>query len=366
VDGELAFVLDALHDALLMIDRDRRIVRSNRAARELLGTGIDGQALSAVLRHPAIDEAVTDVIHGGGRNVDFALRLPVRHDFRAQIEPLPSAADGAATIVLVLHDLTEEKRTERMRADFVANASHEIRTPLTSLVGFIETLKGPARDDPGATAHFLDIMEDQAMRMKRLVEDLLSLSRIEMNEHTRPTGRVDLAKALYSVRDSAGHEADEKGMTIEIAVPIRMPAIVGDTDEVIQLFQNLIGNAIKYGSPGTAIEIDVRIDATPPPDVRWPMGQGAVAVAVRDHGEGIAPEHLPRLTERFYRVDTARSRRMGGTGLGLAIVKHVISRHRGALDIQSKVGKGSVFTTYWPVPEEAVQPGRTRDDASAD
>ncbi len=238
---------------------------------------------------------------------------------------------------MTLHDLTASKRSEQMRADFVANASHELRTPLATLLGFIETLRGPARDDREAQDRFLAIMHEQASRMARLIEDLLSLSRIEMNEHVPPTGRANLRHVLGSVAATLELRAKARGIHIVLDLADGLPEALGEPDELAQVFQNLFDNAIKYGHEGSAIEVSARLE-------RRGAAAPLIAIAVRDHGEGIRREHLPRLTERFYRVDTARSRAMGGTGLGLAIVKHIVNRHRGRLDIASELGEGSVFT----------------------
>ena len=232
-----------------------------------------------------------------------------------------------------------------MRADFIANASHELRTPLTTLTGFIETLRGPAREDAEARERFLAIMHEQAARMIRLVEDLLSLSRIELNEHVMPQGRVALSPLLRHLADTLELRAGKRDMSIRLDLPSDLPEVLGDRDELAQVFQNLVDNGIKYGRAGSEITVAAATG------VRPSYGSDAgdspfVSVAVRDCGEGIAREHLPRLTERFYRVDTARSREMGGTGLGLAIVKHILNRHRGFLDIESTPGTGSVFTVF--------------------
>jgi two-component system phosphate regulon sensor histidine kinase PhoR len=237
----------------------------------------------------------------------------------------------------VLHDTTALRRAERMRADFVANASHELKTPIAGLLGFIETLRGPARDDEVARERFLGIMGEQADRMRRLVDDLLMLSRIEQHEHARPDAEVDLERVLASVMDLLQLKASSRGVALELEIAPELPLALGDADELTIVFQNLIDNAIKYSKPSTAVRVTAKsLDAE------------RLSVAVADEGDGIPPVHLPRLTERFYRVDTARSRQLGGTGLGLAIVKHVVNRHRGRLDIQSTPGKGSVFSVTLP------------------
>ncbi len=330
-------VLAALPDPMILLDDRRRAVRANAAASEMFASDIVGRDLASTLRHPAVLAAADAVLRGEGeRMVEFALGLPVERQLSARIAPLHAHVAAGAAIV-TLHDLTASKRSEQMRADFVANASHELRTPLATLLGFIETLRGPARDDREAHDRFLAIMHEQASRMARLIEDLLSLSRIEMNEHVLPTGRANLRHVLGSVAATLELRAKARGMRIVLDLPEDLPEVVGEPDELAQVFQNLFDNAIKYSHEGSPIEISARID-------RRAAGPPFVAVAVRDHGEGIRREHLPRLTERFYRVDTARSRAMGGTGLGLAIVKHIVNRHRGRLDIASELGEGSVFT----------------------
>jgi two-component system phosphate regulon sensor histidine kinase PhoR len=330
-------VLAALPDPMVLLDERRRVVRANEAADGMFGGEFLGRDLASRLRHPAVLAAVDAVLRGEGeRVVEFALGLPVERQLSARIAPLgPHVTAGA--VIVTLHDLTASKRSEQMRADFVANASHELRTPLATLLGFIETLQGPARDDRQARDRFLGIMHEQASRMARLIDDLLSLSRIEMNEHVLPTGRANLRHVLGSVAATLELRAKARGMQIAVRLPDELPEAVGEADELAQVFQNLFDNAIKYGREGSLIEVTARVD-------RRGSGPPVVAVAVRDHGEGIRREHLPRLTERFYRVDTARSRAMGGTGLGLAIVKHIVNRHRGRLDIASELGEGSIFT----------------------
>jgi two-component system, OmpR family, phosphate regulon sensor histidine kinase PhoR len=349
--GTAQAVLAALPDPLILLDERRRIVRANTAANELLGMRLVERDLAVALRHPAVLAAADAVLRGeASRIVEFDVTTPVERHLSARLGALsPHTSEGAAA-VLTLHDLTAAKRSERLRADFVANASHELRTPLASLIGFIETLRGPAHDDGAARDHFLAIMAEQSQRMKRLVDDLLSLSRIEMNEHRPPTERVDLGRVLHTVADLLDQRVVARDMRVILDLPPTPAEVLGDADELAQVFQNLLDNAIKYSQPGTPIEVSVR------PSPRFLAGArpgerpAAIAVAVRDHGEGIPREHLPRLTERFYRVDAARSRELGGTGLGLAIVKHIVNRHRGALDIDSELGEGSVFTVHLPLP----------------
>jgi two-component system phosphate regulon sensor histidine kinase PhoR len=339
-------IVDGLPDPLIGVDRQRRIVRTNRAARALLGNVGADRDLSTTLRHPQLLAAIDSLLETGGDGnfaneeqaaVEIVLPGPPELDVIAHVRRLPRAAADGTLALVVLHDTTALRRAERMRADFVANASHELKTPIAGLAGFIETLRGPARDDAAARERFLAIMAEQADRMRRLVDDLLMLSRIEQHEHSRPAAAVDVGRVLRSVHDLLHLKASSRGVALELAVDPLLPKAVGDQDELTMVFQNLVDNAIKYTRPATAVRV-----------VAKPLGGDRLSVAVADEGEGIAAVHLPRLTERFYRVDTARSRQLGGTGLGLAIVKHVVNRHRGRLDIQSAPGKGSVFTVTLP------------------
>ncbi len=333
-------LFDALPDPLVTIDGQSRIVYANAAARELLEgrhgvTELSGRDLSAVIRQPAILGAVEQVLGGTSmRTVEFTFTDRVDQTLEARVEPIRSGTAGAddARALIMMRDVTALRRGEQMRADFVANVSHELRTPLTSLVGFIETLRGPAKGDVEAQDRFLDLMESQSTRMTRIVNDLLSLSRIEMNEHTPPRAEVPLRQIIGTVADLLAPQARSRNVTIELNLEALDRPVIGQPDELTQLFQNLIENAIKYGRTGSQVRVVASVS-------------GLVAsISVIDQGEGIAREHIPRLTERFYRVDTARSRELGGTGLGLAIVKHIANRHRGELTIQSTPGEGSTFT----------------------
>ncbi len=349
--------LDALPGPVLLLNEGHKVVRANRASKNLLGGELAGRDLSAVLRNPDIVAALAEAEHtGAGQDVAFTLQAPVRRDFSARIEPLAEhAADGTA-IVLALVDMTAVRRADQMRADFVANASHEIRTPLATLSGFIETLRGPAKDDAEARGRFLAIMAQHAERMTRLVEDLLSLSRIEMNEHTVPTERVDLPAVLATVAANLEFRATARAATIEQDIAADLPPLTGDAGELIQLFQNLVDNAIKYGREGSTVRICAWHETSGQnEDASGTSEVGDILVSIADEGDGIARQHVPRLTERFYRIDTARSRELGGTGLGLAIVKHIASRHRAALAIESEPGKGSTFTLRFPHTARASQ-----------
>jgi two-component system phosphate regulon sensor histidine kinase PhoR len=332
-------VFAAIPDPQILLDGQRRIIRANPAATEFVGTIVDASDLAGSLRNPAVLAAADAVLAGGpARVVDFTLSLPVDRVMQARIARVGGTSHEGIAAIVTLHDITALKLAEQMRADFVANAGHELKTPLASLVGFIETLLGAARDDTVARERFLGIMRGEAGRMSRLVDDLLSLSRIELNEHVAPTSQVALAPLIATVADALELRAAERGMGLSLELPEDLPDIQGDEDELAQVFQNLIDNAIKYGKPHTEITVAARAAERPA------AANSLVRIAVTDRGDGIPSEHLPRLTERFYRVDTARSRQLGGTGLGLAIVKHILNRHRGRLEISSTLGVGSTFT----------------------
>jgi two-component system phosphate regulon sensor histidine kinase PhoR len=340
-----AGILDSIPEPVVIVDNQRAVVAVNHAAARDIGVGYAGRALALSLRHPVALAAVDEVLSRGvSRSVEVTFRTPTQRAYSMLAAPLQSASgtesEGA---VLVFHDVTSERRAHQMRADFVANASHELRSPLSAIVGFIETLRGPAKEDAVARARFLDVMAQEAARMTKLVEDLLSLSAIEADEHVPPQGTVELAPLLARVAESLRSRADARGVRVRLELPEAVPNVAGDADLLAQVFRNLVENAINYGRPNT----DVRITAQPVERVAEAARPG-VAIAVEDQGEGIAPDHIPRLTERFYRVDPGRSRNLGGTGLGLAIVKHILNRHRGRLTIASDLGRGSRFTVTLP------------------
>ncbi len=346
-------VLDLLPDPLILIDAEHQVRLANRAARAMFGEEPVGRPLAAMLRHPEILESVDEVIGGDepSAEIEISLPVPVARELTCRVVAFDKVRPEGVVAALVFRDLTQSKRVERMRADFVANASHEIRTPLAALAGYIETLQGPAKDDAPARERFLKTMAAQVERMTRLVSDLLSLSRIELTEHTPPADPVELGPIVRRVVTGLDFRAKAKQATVELALPADLPAVLGDEGELEQVFTNLIDNAIKYGRQGGKVRVEARVLDRVPARAGWPGNATPVAIAITDEGPGISREHLPRLTERFYRVDTARSRDMGGTGLGLAIVKHIVNRHRGAMTIDSTVGKGTTFTIYLPMAE---------------
>lgn len=333
--AELQRLLLGLPLPAMLVRHDDQILAVNAPGRALLGEEIVGRHPAMAVRAPSVLEAISAVARAGG--VQEARMTLRREGQEAVFQVTVSAQDDL--VLVVFRDATEEERAGEMRRDFVANVSHELRTPLTALMGFIETLKHAAKDDPKAREMFLGIMEAEAGRMNRLVRDLLQLSRVEAEERVRPKEPVELRGLLESVISSLRGVAEKEGDTVLLSGdPVTVP---GDADQLVQVFTNLVENALKYGKGGQVVRVSLSAEET----VRGP----AVRVEVADEGEGIDPVHLPRLTERFYRVDSHRSREMGGTGLGLAIVKHIVSRHRGWLRVDSVVGEGSRFSVVLPL-----------------
>ncbi|MBX6426217.1 MAG: PAS domain-containing protein [Variibacter sp.] len=341
-DEAIRAVIAGLPDPVIVLDREARVIAFNPPARAVAPALRLGEHALLALRMPAVVEAVRRALAlGEPQRAEFSERVPVDRWYEAHVVPsAPVAGHPRGLVLLTLRDLTPLRRVEEMRADFVANASHELRTPLAALSGFIDTLQGPARDDTKARERFLAIMKEQARRMARLIDDLLSLSRIELNAHIRPEQPVDLAPLLRQVVDGLQALAQER--QVEVTVTVTEPSTVpGDRDELIRVFENLVENALKYGASGKRVDIVLA-------RAEGPAGQSEARVSVRDYGPGIAAEHLPRLTERFYRVDVGQSRAEGGTGLGLALVKHILNRHRGRLLIESAPGRGATFTVCLP------------------
>lgn len=324
----------AIDMPLYLINARENLVFQNPAAIRAFGAIELNSHISARLRSPAILDCVRETIARGNVNaVEYSERHPSTRVYTVRVAPLVLESDERH-FVLSFHDISETRRLEQMRSDFVANASHELRTPLASLQGFIETLQGPAKTDPKAGERFLAIMLEQVQRMNRLVDDLLSLSRLELKAHIAPSDKVELGPLLGHVRDALLPLARSLDVEISLNLPEAPVYVTGDRDELIQVFENLVQNACKYGQEGHKVEVAL-LEAG---DDHGPD------VSVKDYGPGIHEEHLPRLTERFYRVNVEASRSKKGTGLGLAIVKHILTRHRARLLVRSEVGKGSVFT----------------------
>jgi two-component system phosphate regulon sensor histidine kinase PhoR len=339
--GQLHAVIAALPEPVVALDRRLRIVALNPPARALEPASHPGGPFPMALRLPALATAIERAMaRHGAEQVEFSEGDRIERWYRAHVMPVVCGRGGREIelFLLTLHDLTPLRRVEEVRADFVANASHELRTPLAALSGFIDTLMGPARDDAAAREEFLAIMQSQARRMARLIDDLLSLSRIELSEHIEPDATAELQPLLHHVVDAMQTLARERSVELRVSAPRKALVVPGDRDELVRLFENLIENALKYAASGKRVDVGVQQTCSP-----------EIAVTVRDHGPGIAPEHLGRLTERFYRVDVGLSRSEGGTGLGLALVKHIVNRHRGRLTIESTPGEGSTFTVHLPL-----------------
>ncbi|SDR63114.1 two-component system, OmpR family, phosphate regulon sensor histidine kinase PhoR [Rhizobiales bacterium GAS113] len=338
----IAAILSGIADPVVVLDPQGNVSMFNAKAKAALPQLEVARSLSFAVRSPEVVSAVERVLREGAvAETEFHEKVPVERSFEVhatpvRIEAAPTSLVNPGTeIVVLFRDVTAARRLERMRVDFVANASHELRTPLASLYGFIETIEGPARNDPAAQKRFLAIMREQARRMSRLIDDLLSLSRIELKEHVHPTDDVRLDTVLREVIDTLSPLALECKTQIN-AEGLGRVVVRGDRDELIRVFENLIENAVKYGQSGGRVEVSLT------------EKERVVGVTVRDYGPGIAPEHLPRLTERFYRVDVVESRQKGGTGLGLALVKHILNRHKARLVVRSELGAGASFEVVFP------------------
>jgi two-component system, OmpR family, phosphate regulon sensor histidine kinase PhoR len=339
-------IIAGMPDPAVLLDRAGRVIHMNAAASQLAPALRKNELAQFALRSPDIVTALREATAAvEPRRATYVDHVPVDRWIELIVTPVsvPTAFGGSDTCMLMtFHDQTPLRRVEEMRADFVANASHELRTPLAALSGFIDTLQGPARDDARARERFLGIMHAQATRMARLIDDLLSLSRVELSAHVRPDTRIDLVPIIRQVADGLEPLASERQVAVEIDLPADPVPIAGDREELLRLFENLIENALKYGASGGKVVVSLMHAALPD-------GAGEVRVVVRDFGPGIAPEHLPRLTERFYRVDVGDSRAQGGTGLGLSLVKHILNRHRGRLLIESVPNNGATFTACFPL-----------------
>lgn len=337
----VARLIDALPEAVIVIDGNDRVIAVNAPALTLFPAVRPDLLLARGLRAPDVLDAIIRARESGHHErATWLDRVPVERFFELHVAAM-EGSPGAATMILTLRDLSEARRVERMRVDFVANASHELRTPLASLLGFVETLQGPAREDAGARVKFLGIMREQARRMTRLVDDLLSLSRIEQNLHLLPQSPVDMVSIVRHIADTLTPMAQENSVFLNVEAP---PSVIvgGDRDELLRVVENLVENAIKYGASDSSC-------ANREVDITLITHERQCVLTVSDYGPGIAPEHLPRLTERFYRVDAGQSRAKGGTGLGLAIVKHIVARHRGRLVIESQPGQGATFSVTFPL-----------------
>lgn len=337
---QIVSVIHALPMAVLLIGRDERVRAANPSVDSILGTGLVGKHYITALRQPAVIAAIGETQRSGAAQV---VRYNGRNGPKDTVYKV-SVAAADRDILLTFEDQTAAEEAGQMRRDFVANVSHELRTPLTALLGFIETLNGAARNDPAARDRFLSIMAHEANRMTRLVDDLMSLSRVEEDERVRPREHVDLAALLSSVIKGLEPQASAAGVTVTLDLTTGVEMVPGDAGQLVQVFTNLVENAIKYGASDGEVSVNLM-----PREMNQRLRGEAVQISVADRGEGIPEHHIARLTERFYRVDNHRSREVGGTGLGLAIVKHIVNRHRGRLLIESAEGKGTKVSVFLPV-----------------
>ena len=370
-----ADALNSLPSPIIVVEASHRITFANTGATDLFQNINQGDDIFLHVRHPSLVQRLEKMLQGDTDIQSAAIRFetndersfdvtvstisghaqkPVSDDQHMMDKPEdqnsvdeiePVAVNNEASVILFFVEVTSTLQTEQMRVDFVANASHELRTPLASVLGSIETLQGPAKDDPEGSARFLSIMQNEAERMARLIDDLLSLSRIELERYKKPDSPIPLYPICKSIVSTVAYDAKKRGMEIVIDAPKDLPDVLADTDQIIQVLLNLVTNSIKYADPETQVIITAYLN----------QDGTHVDLSVQDFGPGISPEHLARLTERFYRVDTARSRQMGGTGLGLAIVKHILLRHGTNLDVQSQLDKGSSFTFKLPVADIAKE-----------
>jgi len=341
-DASYAAIVNSLQYPAYILDRRGAVKFANQSSIEIFGTHNIGDLITIRFRHPDLNRFIEEALKTSAR-MRTNYSEPVPHDrwFAVDLAPIQATSENNADLFMLgFHDLTDAKRTEQMRSDFIANASHELRTPISSLLGYIETIRGAAKNDKKATDRFLGIMQDQAERMTRLVNDLLSLSRIEMKLHVQPSEHVNITSIVETVTSSLDELAKQMNMEIKFMKKEDI-FIIGDKDELVQVFENLVENACKYGDEGGKVDISVHHNQTD--------SQDDVTVSVRDYGPGIAIEDQQRITERFYRVDVARSREKQGTGLGLAIVKHILNRHKVRLAVKSELGEGAEFSVTFPV-----------------
>lgn len=343
ISTSVMLAFDALNSPVLLVGERLIVLYANKEARYVFSDNIQGHRLSQLLREPrTIDEIEMTFADGQARHINVNINAPLKRQYRLCATRLTNGPEEPVRVVLEFQETTLIRRSESMRSEFVSNVSHELRSPLATLIGFIETLMDGG-EDALVRARFLGIMDGEAQRMSRLIDDLLSLTNVELYEHDRIRTRVNIAEVLQEVSNALAPRARGSDLSLRIQCPANLPDVVGDRDQVIQVFQNLVTNAIKYGAEGKCVDIIAEVHEN-----RLPDSGDSVEVRVCDYGPGIEAEHLPRLTERFYRVDKGRSRAVGGTGLGLAIVKHIVSRHRGRLQVESELGKGSVFKVRLP------------------
>jgi two-component system phosphate regulon sensor histidine kinase PhoR len=355
--NEIRLLFDAIPEILFIINESLVITKTNNTALEVFGKSLVGIGIRDIIDNKVLLGAIRWVLHDQkSKKVEIQVEEPIARDYQILVELYDSKDSGEKNLIIMMHDVTELKRTEKMLADFVANASHEIRTPLTSIIGIVETLDNTGWKDEEARKIFVPMITEQAYRMKSLIDDLLSLSSIERRLNTPPTELVSIKQVVEIVLKQLEWDAIQSEVSLNKSFPTKLPAVLGDFNELSQVLYNIISNAIKYGGKGKEVKIKIGVTKEIPKNHFKYNMEEAVYLSVSDQGEGISKEHIERLTERFYRIDKSRSKKLGGTGLGLAIVKQILLRHKGFLDVKSIVGEGSIFTIYLPVmKEEDVQ-----------
>jgi two-component system phosphate regulon sensor histidine kinase PhoR len=343
-NASLENAFDILRGPVVVVDENLVVLHANAEARHVFSENLQGRSFPKFFRHQtAISEIKNVFAKQQMRSINISLDVPLKRQYRLSITPCLQNQNILQQAVLEFQETTLIERSENMRSEFIANVSHELRSPLATIIGFIETLTDGVAD-ASAQVRFLGIMDGEAQRMRRLIDDLLSLANIELREHERLYGKVNVCDVLKDVKASLMPRIRASELTVRLDCLQDLPAVMGDRDQLVQIFNNLLTNAIKYGAEGKYVDLMVKANAD-----GLPGGGACIEVHVRDYGQGIEAEHLPRLTERFYRVDKGRSRAVGGTGLGLAIVKHIVNRHRGRFFVESEVGKGSLFKVLLPV-----------------
>ena len=378
-----ARLADSFNEAILTISPRQKIIFLNNAARALFPNVAMGESLNTVIRHPGLKDMVNDVLAGRpAEPIIYSIPNPVEQYFRITASaldgPVPGDPEDRSRVILVIYNVTDMERANTLRADFLANASHELKTPVASLLGYIETLKGHAKDDPVARDQFLGIMQQQAERMQRLINDLLSLRRIELTEHIAPTETGDIFLAARAAKEAVAPMGERRNVKTKYSGPKKLP-VIGKQDELVQLILNIVDNAVQMSPPGTRVQMEAEIlenwqpgdgfreEKIDPDSARRRIieptiiGDTYAVLRIRDHGPGFAREHLPRLTERFYRIAGDRNSKEKGTGLGLAIVKHITLRHRGGLLIETAAGIGTEFTILLPFDAPQEEPSETQD-----
>ena len=358
----ISFILNKLEDAIIVLDSDQKIVFQNSHSIDLFENNYTGQNITNLIRSPIVLETLENVYKNKKTkiieyNSEYGQNLSPRSTNFYNVEisyeknhlQLTNTKDN---YVILMKNITPLKNIEKVRSSFIANVSHELKTPLATVMGFLETIRGPAKDDKKSMSKFLGIMDKETIRMKRLIDDLLVVSKIESDEHIHPTKKVNLIKTLNNVIESLKEYALKKNIQIRTNYQLSENlSVLGNEDELVQVFTNIIDNSIKYGKINSSIDIkaeEVKEQVDQSEDKKL-FPQLILKISVKDESDGIHAKHLSRLTERFYRVDAARSKEIGGTGLGLTIVKHILNKHRGHLDIKSEINQGSTFTVELPI-----------------